>query len=597
MNLLHGQVTEGLHDFKLTGSETCRHFSYQLLSTKLEHNLYEIKITMSAEEAAIPSELTLSWTHPSIDIQNYWDPSSGRNKGLGGDLSPPLSSKATLYAPVVALFNAKGRNRMTFALSDALHASQMMAGLREETAEFVCFVRLFTEPSPPIQHYEVILRIDLRDMPYFETLEHVSKWWAGLSEYAPAPVPEPARLPMYSTWYSFHQQLDAGEIEKQCTLAKQLGCEAVIVDDGWQTTNNERGYAYCGDWEVSHERIPNMKEHVERVHRIGMKYILWYSVPFVGIHAKAWPVFKDKLLYIDEQLGAGTLDPRFPEVRDYLIGIYEKALVEWDLDGFKLDFVDNFDLPRGKEKELGGGRDYDSVQEAVDRLLTDVMERLRAIKPDIMIEFRQRYIGPLMRKYGNMFRVADCPNNASQNRIGSMDIRLLCGETAAHSDMMMWNVNESVERAALQFVNSLFCVPQVSVLLDVLPEEHRRMIHFWLQFWRTNRDVLLDGKLQPHHPELLYPLLVARNEEKWLAAVYGSCMTVPIPSDVQNQIFLMNGTLDERLVIECCEDMGKRVVTITDCCGSVRSESVLTLNQGFHVIAIPPAGVAFIKKQ
>ena len=95
MNLLHGQVTEGLHDFKLTGSETCRHFSYQLLSTKLEHNLYEIKITMSAEEAAIPSELTLSWTHPSIDIQNYWDPSSGRNKGLGGDLSPPLSSKAT----------------------------------------------------------------------------------------------------------------------------------------------------------------------------------------------------------------------------------------------------------------------------------------------------------------------------------------------------------------------------------------------------------------------------------------------------------------------------------------------------------------------
>ncbi|QTH40015.1 hypothetical protein J4772_20555 [Cohnella sp. LGH] len=60
---------------------------------------------------------------------------------------------------------------------------------------------------------------------------------------------------------------------------------------------------------------------------------------------------------------------------------------------------------------LSEGRDYDSVSEAVDRLLSDVMERMRAVKPDVMIEFRQKYIVPLMRKYGNMFRVADCLNN------------------------------------------------------------------------------------------------------------------------------------------------------------------------------------------
>ncbi|PHB05610.1 alpha-galactosidase, partial [Bacillus pseudomycoides] len=85
-------------------------------------------------------------------------------------------------------------------------------------------------------------------------------------------------LPMYSTWYSFHQDISDNEIEKQCEIAKQLGCGAVIVDDGWQTEDDHRGYAYCGDWEVSPKRIVGMREHVERVHDLGMKYLLWYSV-------------------------------------------------------------------------------------------------------------------------------------------------------------------------------------------------------------------------------------------------------------------------------------------------------------------------------
>ena len=34
-----------------------------------------------------------------------------------------------------------------------------------------------------------------------------------------------------------------------------------------------------------------------------------------------------------ERLGAGVLDPRFPEVREFLIETYESALREWDLDG------------------------------------------------------------------------------------------------------------------------------------------------------------------------------------------------------------------------------------------------------------------------
>src|SRR6266702_3583774 len=93
-------------------------------------------------------------------------------------------------------------------------------------------------------------------------------WWASLPDYQPALVPETARLPMYSTWYSFHQQVMAAQIEEQCRLAKALGCEAVIVDDGWHTAGVARNYASTGDWEVAAEKIPDMKAHVARVHEL-----------------------------------------------------------------------------------------------------------------------------------------------------------------------------------------------------------------------------------------------------------------------------------------------------------------------------------------
>ncbi len=104
--------------------------------------------------------------------------------------------------------------------------------------------------------------------------------------YKPAAVPDIARWPMYSTWYSFHQALDVPAVEKQCAMAKALGCEAVLVDDGWQMLSNASGYAYTGDWEPL--RIPEMRKLSDRLHAAGLKMLLWYSVPFVGESSKAF---------------------------------------------------------------------------------------------------------------------------------------------------------------------------------------------------------------------------------------------------------------------------------------------------------------------
>ncbi|BDI28902.1 hypothetical protein CCAX7_009530 [Capsulimonas corticalis] len=575
------------HEIRLEGDLGA--FRAELSTERLEPGLSTVTVTLTAGRPAAPPNVKLAWRHPNIDIQASWTTASGWNRGITYHLGKGFPSKATTNAPVLCLYSQSGANRLTFAASDALHGLRCAAGVDEETAEFQCSVALFTDPSPPIERYELTLRLDTRETPYYDALYGVSEWWASLPGYEPCAVPDLARRPMYSTWYSFHQTLTPESVLAQCRLAKPLGCDAVIVDDGWQTGDATRGYAYCGDWRS--ERISDMKGFVRAVHDEGMAFLLWYSVPFIGRHSEAYQTFQGKFLADSDHFGAGILDPRFPEAREYLIGIYERALRDWDLDGFKLDFVDSIGDTAEAAARTGDGRDYDSVSEAADRLLTDVMARLRAIKPDIMIEFRQSYIGPLMRKYGNLFRAGDCPNDAAANRIRTLDIRLLCGDTAAHADMLMWNAGEPVEAAALQFLNVLFSVPQISVLLDRIPSDHREMLRFWMSFWTAHRDALLDGRLEPLHPEQMYPLVLASTDSKLVAAIYGEGALAALGRPGERTIFAVNGTRAARIALEVLEDLGERDLQIFDCRGRLVHAERRALSAGLHAFAVPPSGL------
>lgn len=587
-------LSTGKYDFKVYSEDDS--FRVILSSQAAAEGVELLHIRIEADAGQKPSPVEIVWHIPAIDVHGYWHPAAYRNRRLHVDWERALVTKATYSAPVGCLFNTMGQNRLTFAYSDAMNAVGMLAGIHEETSVFRCSVKLFTEPTAPFQTYEAVLRLDARDLPYYDSLNEVQQWWAALPGYEPSHVPEAAKLPVYSTWYSFHQQLNPEEIERQCRLAQELGCGMVIVDDGWQTSDNSRGYAYCGDWSVCEEKIPDMRAHVERVHELGLKYMLWYSVPFVGMKSEVWDRFKDKLLNVFEQLGAGVLDPRYPDVREYTIGLYEKAVQDWDLDGFKLDFIDSFSATEETRDKVDPEMDFASVPEAVDRLMSDVMTRLRSIKPDIMIEFRQNYIGPLMKKYGNMLRATDCPNDAVENRIRTIDVRLLSGKTAVHSDMIMWNADEPVESAALQLINVLFSVPQISVKLDQLPAEHLDMASFWLSFWQEHRDALIDGDLKPGKPDSLYAMVCAETVEKRILCAYDD-MVIQIGKHVPERLYVVNGTYHDRLVLEICEDLGTTQVEVFDVQGRLIDELEMSLHPGIHSIRIPGAGLAMIKKE
>ena len=257
--------------------------------------------------------------------------------------------------------------------------------------------------------------------------------------------------------------------------------KTMILDDGWQKVDSRTFYSATGDWMPVTNRFPNMKAHVAAVHKAGLKYMLWLAVPFMGDEAKNYPKFKGMMLRGGD---TGVLDPRFPEVREYLISTYERVVGEWDFDGVKLDFIDNFVLPKNDPalKDNYAGRDYRSLPDAVNRLMKDVLARLKKIKPDVLVEFRQHYMGTAILQYGNMMRCADCPADPTANRKRVCDLRLTSGGIAVHSGRDAGGRGASdPERAVLD--DPVFDDPQVDPagaqrrdppLARVLPEAPRR---------------------------------------------------------------------------------------------------------------------------
>ena len=141
-------------------------------------------------------------------------------------------------------------------------------GYCEETAEIICEAIFFTLPTNAVESYSAKIRIDMRDIPFYDSVYKTVAWWENECGYRPAYVPGHAKLPMNSLWYSYHQMLDVEDIVKECKLSKAIGMDTVIVDDGWQTDDNNRGYAYCGDWAVCENKMGDMASLVDEIHKI-----------------------------------------------------------------------------------------------------------------------------------------------------------------------------------------------------------------------------------------------------------------------------------------------------------------------------------------
>ncbi|MBQ0032187.1 MAG: alpha-galactosidase [bacterium] len=521
--------------------------------------LEEVKLSVSCDSESVPPQFKVSFEIPARRLQHAWDPFDQTFPSCWTSQTSSFGSGL----PLRVNFDDSAPNVLPLAVSDALNTLTFLTLVEKRNGNehgMRFDASFFNESSSSRRRYETIFRIDTRKVFWSRAAEDGVRWLSSVAGRPPAVPPPAAYEPLYSSWYVFRTTVTQDTLEPELERAAKLGMKCVIVDNGWEIDR--------GDWAVNTGKFPDLRGHVAKVHALGLKYMLWFAVPHLQVTSPAFARFKDKCLYD----GPGPwvhydLDPRYPQVREHIVRRLAELMRDYDLDGFKLDFIDDFVSPKIDLAAKRGfeGCDYRSVPEAVERLLGDISAAVKAVKPDALIEFRQRYVGPVVRQYGNMLRANDCPNDFASNRYRTLALRVTSPGSAVHSDMLMWRNDDPVSEVMRQIWNVAFSVVQYSAHLADLPPPHLEAVRRAIDFTRAHRKTLLFGELCPHRPDLGYPCVEAESDDERIIIVYQPEYAVRLPGDGKRTI-LINATTADSLIVETLSGIRRVAVPSGEIC-------------------------------
>ncbi len=150
---------------------------------------------------------------------------------------------------------------------------------------------------------------------------------------------------VYNSWEGCMFDFTEAKLLRLGKLAKQLGCELFVLDDGWFGTRDS-DTSSLGDYSVNVKKLPNgLKGLGEKLNAIGLQFGLWFEPESVSPDSELYRSHPDWALHDDlgreDLLGRHQLllDLTKPEVRDYIVrsvgGILDSAsisYVKWDMN-------------------------------------------------------------------------------------------------------------------------------------------------------------------------------------------------------------------------------------------------------------------------
>lgn len=151
---------------------------------------------------------------------------------------------------------------------------------------------------------------------------------------------------LYNSWYPYEFDIDEQKLLKLADLAKDMGIELFVIDDGWM---NGRINCTCGlgDWFVDKKRFKSDLYVIEkRVHELGMKFGLWVEPEMLNVKSELYknhpewvlkyPKREQSLMRKQAVLNFALEDVyRFAErTVDRLIEDYKLDYIKWDMNRY-----------------------------------------------------------------------------------------------------------------------------------------------------------------------------------------------------------------------------------------------------------------------
>lgn len=418
----------------------------------------------------------LSFSVPISDIQQLWTPDMRTpfldRKWWISKASAPQSSM-----PCIAWFNMAERNSLFFGAAALEWDCLIESKINQERGIYeVRFVA--AAGSGTLKPFDVTL--DRRAVPWTQS---VGEWRDSLP-YACGKYPASAWEPAFCSWYAAHAAIDAQWVERTAAIAADLGFGTFILDDGWSYDEAKRvtpetiktWYRDVGAWDAfSSVKFPDFRRHRERMRELGLNYVVWVAPYFLGTRSAAFRRWGyDTMPNLNVVEGNALTDIENKVMMESVTEQLVRLLRDSDLDGLKIDFLDyvkpSVDAPHGAR-----ALEY----------VTDLMARLREIKPDGVFEFRQSYATPMTSSLATQFRAGDVPFEWQANLVRIAQIRLTMGDVVPiHSDPVYWADSETDDNIARHFMAAMAGVPMLSIDLERMSPERRAAVRGWMRLYR-----------------------------------------------------------------------------------------------------------------
>ncbi|MGM9552111.1 MAG: alpha-galactosidase [Clostridia bacterium] len=154
---------------------------------------------------------------------------------------------------------------------------------------------------------------------------------------------------LINNWEATYMNFNEEKILSIASLAKDLGIELFVLDDGWFGKRNNDDCS-LGDWYVNYEKLPSGIEGIaEKVTDMGIKFGLWFEPEMVNPDSDLYRAHPDWAIHaegISPALSRNqlVLDMSRKDVQDYVIesvvSILKRAkisYVKWDYNRYITD--------------------------------------------------------------------------------------------------------------------------------------------------------------------------------------------------------------------------------------------------------------------
>lgn len=499
---------------------------------------YILSIYLHSTYAATPPSFNVSVKFPKDKINQIWNSKTWSNKSY---FSIPSYDRAAAGFSIIAGLTINDQNQVTFACKDAYKAKFVSSNIKEEK-DSVVFNLGFFEDNPPLsklQDYQAEVWVDFRNIHFSKAIYDASSWFLD-KEFSKGSVSvDTTNIPVYSTWYPMHRNIPLENITRELDSLKTFHFKSVLVDDGWQALVKmkvDTAYSYE---DTSFKTMNLFKQKCAQMH---LPLYLWYSIPFIGGNPVVLKKFDGKYIRYRAPRQMYVLDPRYADVRKHLVSTYANFLKEWQFDGYWFDFIKSFYPKEGAVIDPDKGRDFVSIDLAVDTLYAEMESRLKQIKPNIFMGQEFPVVGPNLVSYQNFLTGFVGVENTQVVREKMVNNRLLYGKYTPFMEVVAISQRDSETDVARKLQSVLFGNPYLSFFVSTLPDASKKAIRFWLDYWRKNHEVIFEGNFEPLQVSRFYPVIKIDNDLKTIYMIYDD-YTVNLPVALNKTFDVINSKI------------------------------------------------------